>query len=67
MSGIWQKLVGLTSIVIVVGSAIASDEFEQSIHPILRNYCNTCHSTEKLEGELDLQRFDSTHIVKQHI
>jgi hypothetical protein len=67
MSEVWQKLASLALIVFVVGPATASNEFEQSIQPILRDYCNTCHSTEKLEGELDLQRFDSTNIVKQHI
>ncbi|MFN9914955.1 MAG: c-type cytochrome domain-containing protein, partial [Pirellulaceae bacterium] len=43
-----------------------ADEFEKSIKPILQDSCNTCHSTEKLEGELDLQRFRSASIVKQH-
>ncbi|MCC6510126.1 MAG: DUF1592 domain-containing protein [Pirellulaceae bacterium] len=42
------------------------DEFEKSILPILRESCNTCHSTEKVEGELDLERFDSLGVIKQH-
>jgi hypothetical protein len=29
-------------------------------------YCLMCHSTEKQEGELDLQRFTSVEQVKQH-
>jgi Protein of unknown function (DUF1592)/Protein of unknown function (DUF1588)/Protein of unknown function (DUF1587)/Protein of unknown function (DUF1585)/Planctomycete cytochrome C len=53
-------------ILFVVSPAIAADEFEKSIQPIVRDYCSTCHSTEKLEGELDLQRFHSVSIVKEH-
>ena len=44
----------------------AADNFENSIKPILRDSCITCHSIEKVEGELDLQRFRSASIVKQH-
>jgi hypothetical protein len=40
--------------------------FEQTIRPLLRDYCVTCHSTEQQEGELDLERFDSLDQVKQH-
>jgi hypothetical protein len=43
----------------------AAEPFEQSIRPLLRDYCVTCHSTEKQEGELDLQRFTSIEQVKQ--
>lgn len=32
-------------------------EFEQSIRPVLRQYCVDCHSTQKKEGELDLEQF----------
>jgi hypothetical protein len=44
----------------------AADTFEQTIQPLLRDYCLSCHSTEKREGELDLQRFGSLDQVKQH-
>ena len=47
-------------------SSMIADEFENSIQPILKEYCTTCHSTEKVKGELDLQRFSSTGIIKQH-
>ena len=40
-------------------NGFAADAFDQSIRPLLRDYCVTCHSTEKQEGELDLQRFTS--------
>lgn len=40
--------------------------FEKSIRPLLRDYCVTCHSTEKQKGELDLERFTSVEsIAKQ--
>jgi mono/diheme cytochrome c family protein len=39
-------------------SGTAADSFEQ-IRPLLKDYCITCHSTEKQEGELDLERFSS--------
>ncbi len=37
-------------------SAQAND-FEQSGHPILQEYCNRCHSTQDKQGELDLEQF----------
>lgn len=47
-------------------NGFAEDSFDQSIRPLLRNYCVTCHSTEKQEGELDLERFSSLEQVKRH-
>jgi hypothetical protein len=44
----------------------AADSFEQSIRPLLRDHCVTCHSREKVEGELDLERFSSLDQVRQH-
>ncbi len=38
--------------------------FEKSIQPILKEYCITCHSTEKQKGDLDLERFSSLDLVK---
>ena len=38
--------------------------FEKSIQPLLKEYCLTCHSTEKQKGELDLGRFGSLDLVK---
>ena len=51
---------------LVLVTSVWADSFEQSIQPILKEYCVTCHSTEKVKGELDLQRFSSVGIVKQH-
>ena len=47
-------------------NGLAADSFDQSIRPLLREYCVTCHSTEKQEGELDLERFLSLEQVKRH-
>ena len=40
--------------------------FDQSIRPILREYCLACHSTEKHKGDLDLERFTSLNEVLKH-
>jgi len=39
--------------------------FEKDILPILQDRCLTCHSTEKQEGDLDLERFTSLAEVKK--
>ena len=38
--------------------------FEQTIHPVLKEFCVTCHSTRKQKGDLDLERFTSLALVK---
>lgn len=40
--------------------------FEKEIRPLLKEYCLTCHSTEKQKGELDLEVFSSLEAVKRH-
>ena len=47
-------------------NGLAADSFDQSIRSLLRDYCVTCHSTEKQEGELDLERFASLDHVKKN-
>jgi hypothetical protein len=47
-----------------VTNGLAEDSFDQSIRPLLRDFCVTCHSTEKQEGEFDLERFDSLDHVQ---
>ncbi len=32
-------------------------DYEERIRPILQEFCNRCHSTEKHKGDLDLERF----------
>ena len=47
-------------------TSAAADSLKQTIRPLLRDYCVTCHSTEQQEGELDLERFGSLDQVRQH-
>jgi hypothetical protein len=42
----------------------AADHFESAIRPLLAEYCQKCHSTEKQKGDLDLERFTTSDIVK---
>lgn len=39
--------------------------FEKTVRPILRDHCNTCHSTEKQKAGLDLERFTSVASIKK--
>lgn len=49
------------------GSAIGAERrFEQTIQPILRQYCVECHSTERKEGELDLEPFANSKTDAVH-
>ncbi|HBN76975.1 MAG TPA: hypothetical protein DD473_14395 [Planctomycetaceae bacterium] len=47
----------------IAGAAVGADEFETAIHPVLRQYCNHCHSTKLKEGELDLEQFVNSQIA----
>src|SRR4051812_45437030 len=40
--------------------------FDQRIHPLLKQYCFTCHSSEKHKGDFDMERFSSLAEVKRH-
>jgi len=44
----------------------SSGYFEQSIHPLLKQYCFPCHSREKHKGDFDMERFSSLGEVKRH-
>ena len=46
--------------------AHAADTFRDSIAPLLKSRCATCHSTADMQGELDLERFQSLDDVKRH-
>ena len=37
--------------------AVLDDQFQTKVQPLLRTFCVNCHSSEKLAGELNLQRF----------
>ena len=41
------------------------DAFTKSVQPILKEYCITCHSTEKQKGDLDLERFKTFEQVRR--
>jgi Protein of unknown function (DUF1592)/Protein of unknown function (DUF1588)/Protein of unknown function (DUF1587)/Protein of unknown function (DUF1585)/Protein of unknown function (DUF1595)/Planctomycete cytochrome C len=47
----------------VAGSAVGAENFEQSILPVLKQYCLQCHSTELQEGELDLEQFTNSQVA----
>jgi hypothetical protein len=41
------------------------DAFTKSVQPILKEFCITCHSTEKQKGDLDLERFKSLDQIRR--
>jgi len=51
--------------VLGVGSVSRADTFSEQIRPLLADYCVTCHSTAKQEGELDLERFQTLAEVRR--
>jgi hypothetical protein len=57
-------LVGLASL----AAPLLADQklaFEQTIQPLLKQFCLDCHSTKKQKGDLDLERFTSLDLVKR--
>ena len=40
--------------------------FDATIRPVVKEFCLSCHSTEKQKGDLDLERFSSVAEVKRH-
>jgi uncharacterized membrane protein len=47
-------------------SGFAADSFDQSIRPLLRDYCVSCHSTEKQAGKPRRATFHILGLVKRH-
>ena len=47
-------------------SAAGDRAFRETVQPILKERCNTCHSTEKQKGDLDLERFASVAEIKKN-
>ena len=62
-----KRRLGLICIPFLAAHAFADEKmvFEQTIRPMLKEYCLTCHSTEKQKGDLDLERFTSLDLVKR--
>ncbi|MBL8891341.1 MAG: DUF1592 domain-containing protein [Planctomycetaceae bacterium] len=56
---------GWLSFAFMATVGLAQDRFANEIQPLLSNYCLTCHSTEKQEGELDLERFSTISLVTE--
>ncbi|MCC9607943.1 DUF1592 domain-containing protein [Blastopirellula sp. JC732] len=53
-------------------AALSADEFpplaeqyESSVHALLKSYCLDCHSTDAKEGELDLERFADLAAIRK--
>jgi uncharacterized protein DUF1592/uncharacterized protein DUF1588/uncharacterized protein DUF1587/uncharacterized protein DUF1585/uncharacterized protein DUF1595/cytochrome c len=54
-------------VIVISGPGLpAAEEFRTTAQPLLRQHCLGCHSTEKKQGDLDLQQFDSLESVKRH-
>ncbi|MCH2125843.1 MAG: DUF1592 domain-containing protein [Pirellulaceae bacterium] len=45
--------------------AVLDNQFQTKVQPLLRTFCINCHSSEKLAGELNLQRFASIVDVRK--
>ena len=44
----------------------SSDIFDTQVRPMIKEYCLSCHSTERQKGELDLEQFATLADVKRH-
>ncbi|MFO0822408.1 MAG: DUF1587 domain-containing protein [Gemmataceae bacterium] len=45
----------------------AKAEFTTSVRPLLKKYCNDCHSAKSLKGDLDLERFATLDDVRKDL
>ena len=59
-----KLLTPILGLVTAMACAEQSQVFEQAVRPLLKEFCVTCHSTEKQKGDLDLERFTSLALVK---
>ena len=57
----------LLFVALIAGATVPlrADSFSEQIRPLLAEYCVTCHSTEKQQGELDLERFQTLAQVRR--
>lgn len=55
----------IASCMVLHGFAFGADDLQTSILPMLKERCNSCHSTEKQKGDLDLERFASVADIKR--
>src|SRR5437899_4112075 len=55
------------SLTVTEGAALTSPKyFDQTVRPLLNQYCFPCHSSEKHKGDFDMERFSSVAEVKRH-
>jgi len=60
-------VVALTAVALTAVARAADDgTFPTVIRPILKEHCNTCHSTKKQKGDFDLERFTTVAEIKRH-
>jgi len=59
-----KLLTPILGLVTAMACAEQTQVFEQAVRPLLKEFCVTCHSTEKQKGDLDLERFTSLALVK---
>ena len=59
----WVSLLAVVFGCACVGDAGAVD-YQRDIQPILTEHCNTCHSTKKQKGDLDLEQFTSVELFE---
>ncbi|MCA9121741.1 MAG: DUF1592 domain-containing protein [Planctomycetaceae bacterium] len=67
--GVWLLLTFLCAGSVFAAGDVAFETLQQQyleqIHPLLKQFCLDCHSTDKAEGELDLQRFAALTDVRR--
>ncbi len=60
-----SSILAIAFCVAIQGLALGADDFQTSIQPLLKERCNSCHSTKKQKGDLDLERFASVADIKR--
>ncbi len=66
------KIVARLSTVLVAGAlmdngAIAADDFQTQLKPLLKEHCYKCHKGDKQKGGLDLEQFaETTDVLKKY-
>ena len=61
----YSSINAIASCLVLHGVAFGADDFQASILPMLKERCNSCHSTKKQKGDLDLERFASVADIKR--
>ncbi|MBM3846377.1 MAG: DUF1587 domain-containing protein, partial [Verrucomicrobia bacterium] len=56
----------ISSMVVLAPARVESADYSREIQPLLKDFCLSCHSTEKQKGDLDLERFSSKDQALKH-